>query len=188
MQKSGIFEILEYSEPFHNCLLAHIQNPIIFTEISKTWVTLEIQNINNAGIFKTLTCFKRYTYAETSQIFNMECFARIVKSYYSFAKCSVLHLLKDFEYAHLSISTTLTCRMTSCNVLYETYLEPYHIQNPYIYGIQDIFRTLSRHIQAYPIMIIIVRALTSFHFNIFHKRFDMLSQCPTLSITKKANS
>ena len=31
----------------------------------------------------------------------------------------------------------------------------------------------------------IVRALTSFHFNVFLKRSDMLNQCIVLSITKK---
>ena len=34
----------------------------------------------------------------------------------------------------------------------------------------------------------LVRALTSFHFNVFLKRFDMLSQCLTLSVTKKVIS
>ena len=33
MQKPGILRILEYSEPFHNCILMHIQNPVIFTKI-----------------------------------------------------------------------------------------------------------------------------------------------------------
>ena len=33
MQKSSILGILEYSELFHNCIIAHIQNPVIFTKI-----------------------------------------------------------------------------------------------------------------------------------------------------------
>ena len=36
--------ILEYSEPFHNCITAHIQNPVIFTKMAIPRVTLEIQN------------------------------------------------------------------------------------------------------------------------------------------------
>ena len=32
-QKPDIAGILEYSEPFHNCILTHIQNPVIFTKI-----------------------------------------------------------------------------------------------------------------------------------------------------------
>ena len=44
MQKPGIFGILEISEPFHNCILMHIQNPAIFMETGKPCVTLDIQN------------------------------------------------------------------------------------------------------------------------------------------------
>ena len=44
MQKPGRFEILEYSEPVHNCILAHTLNAVIFTKIGKPCVTLEIQN------------------------------------------------------------------------------------------------------------------------------------------------
>ena len=28
----GILATLEYSEPFYNCILTHIQNPVIFTK------------------------------------------------------------------------------------------------------------------------------------------------------------
>ena len=44
MQKPGIFWILEYSEPFHNCIHTSIPNPVIFTKLDKSYVTLEIQN------------------------------------------------------------------------------------------------------------------------------------------------
>ena len=43
MQKPEIFGILEYSEPFHNCILKHIQNPVKFMRIGKPCVTLEVQ-------------------------------------------------------------------------------------------------------------------------------------------------
>ena len=33
MQKPGLLKILEYSEPLHNCIPRHIQNPVIFTKI-----------------------------------------------------------------------------------------------------------------------------------------------------------
>ena len=33
MQKPDILRILEYSESFHNCILMHIQSPVIFTKI-----------------------------------------------------------------------------------------------------------------------------------------------------------
>ena len=34
-QKPSILEILEYSEPFHNCLPKHIRSPVILTKIYK---------------------------------------------------------------------------------------------------------------------------------------------------------
>ena len=45
MQKPDIFEILEYSEPFHNCIPTHIQNLVIFTKIGKPCVNLYEQGI-----------------------------------------------------------------------------------------------------------------------------------------------
>ena len=42
IQKPGIFRILEYWEPSHNCILTHTQNPVIFGKIGKLWVTLEM--------------------------------------------------------------------------------------------------------------------------------------------------
>ena len=44
MQKPSIFGILEYSEPFHNCIPMHIQNSVILTKKSKPFVMVEIQN------------------------------------------------------------------------------------------------------------------------------------------------
>ena len=34
-QKPSILEILEYSEPFHNCIPKHIRSPVILTKIYK---------------------------------------------------------------------------------------------------------------------------------------------------------
>ena len=46
LQKSGISGILEYSEIFHSCIVAHTQNPIIFMKTGKFCVTLEILNLS----------------------------------------------------------------------------------------------------------------------------------------------
>ena len=45
MEIRGIFGILEYSQPFHNCISTYVQHPVIFTKIGKTCVTLKIQNL-----------------------------------------------------------------------------------------------------------------------------------------------
>ena len=78
-QKPSIFAILEYSEPFHNCILTHIQ-----TKIGKPCVTLESEpwNIDNPGTCRTLTYLKPDIYTEHSKRFKMECFAKIAKSYH----------------------------------------------------------------------------------------------------------
>ena len=89
MQKSGIFGILEYSEPFHYCAAMHIRNPVI----------------------------------------------KQLKDIIIFPKRSILDLWQGSEYGH--------------HVFYETYSEPCHVQNPYIFRTRDIFRTLSRDILAY---------------------------------------
>ena len=65
MQKPGILGILEYSEPFHNCIPKHIQNPVISTKIFE---------------YSELTYLEPNTYLEPSQRFKMEFFARIVKN------------------------------------------------------------------------------------------------------------
>ena len=114
MQKPGILEswtfqnpsiitenwyigILEFSEPFHNCISTHIQNPVIFTKIGKPCAILVIQNpgilttlnIQNPDIFKTPEIFRPLS--------KMFCFAKIVKSYNYFSKAFS-------EYAQPSIS------------------------------------------------------------------------------------
>ena len=60
MQKADIFEILEYLEPIHNCILMHIQNHFIFTEIGKPCVTLEIQNHDILAILEYLEPWNIY--------------------------------------------------------------------------------------------------------------------------------
>ena len=163
MQKPGILRILQYSEPFHNCIQRHIQNPATFTKIYEDSELWHIRDI-----------FRK--------IWDEVFFGKIVKNYNLF--CKVLHLrhLSRF-WIRLSLSKySLTCRVTSRYVLYHTYsdsepcqlskiqaysrpiqtystivayLEPCvtlacsescHIQNIGIFRIQDIFRTLSRHI------------------------------------------
>ena len=87
MQPPGMFTILEYSEPFYNCIQTHIQNPVIFTKKGKPFVTLEIQNpwhIDSPGILGTLSYFKLDLYSQPGQRFKMEYFMKIVKHYLFF--------------------------------------------------------------------------------------------------------
>ena len=85
IQKPSIFRILEYSEPFCNCIPTHIQNPIIFTKIDKSCIPWKFRtltywqswNIQNSDLCKTW---------KASQKFKMECFPKIVKSYMYFSK------------------------------------------------------------------------------------------------------
>ena len=54
--------IVEYSEFFHDCITTHIQSSIIFTEIGKSCVNLEIQSpghTDNPGILRTLTYLQK---------------------------------------------------------------------------------------------------------------------------------
>ena len=47
-KKTDILGILEYSEPFHNCIPTHIQNPLILTKIyeySERWHILSLTHI-----------------------------------------------------------------------------------------------------------------------------------------------
>ena len=85
-----------YLEPFHNCIPIHTQNPVIFTKIGKLCVTLEIQNPDSSGIFRTLTYLKLDTYSEPSQRFKIECFAKIILSYNYFSKVLYLKPLTGF--------------------------------------------------------------------------------------------
>ena len=74
-QKAGILGILEYSEPFHNCIPTHS----------------EPCHINdNLRILRTLTYLKPDTYSEHSQRFKITFFANIVKNYFYFS--NTLHL------------------------------------------------------------------------------------------------
>ena len=125
MHKSGIFGILEYSEPFHNCVRAHSQNPVIFTKVAKQCVTVEIQN---PDIFKT-----RNICRPVSKIEKKECFAKIVKSYIYFSKPLYLRPLARFSITPSRNKYTLTCRVTRHNVLYETYSEYLFKANQSVY-------------------------------------------------------
>ena len=91
MWRPGIIGIMEYLEFSHNCILVHIQNPVIFTKISKPCVTLEIQNPSIWTILEYLEPqrLKPDTYPEPSQRFKVECFVTVVKNcnYFSKALC-----------------------------------------------------------------------------------------------------
>ena len=83
MQEPDIFWVLEYSEPFHNCIPLNHKN-------SELW------HIDFPAIFRTLTYFKPNTYSELSQRVKMECFKTIVKSYNYFSKVLYLRSLTGF--------------------------------------------------------------------------------------------
>ena len=171
MQKPEIFGIMEHSEPFHNYIQTHIQNPAIQ---------------ENLQIFRTLTYLKPDTYAEPSQRFKMEFFSKIVKNYNYFSKVLHLRSLIELWKGNLWISThyllerpcTMYCMIhiqnrlllkiqtysgifTSCSDMFShtvaylepcvilAYSEPFHIHNSGIFRTQDIFRTLPRLILAY---------------------------------------
>ena len=112
---------LTYSKLFHNCILSHIQNPVIFTKIHK------------------LTYLKPDTYLEPSQRFKMEFFGKIVKNYNYFSKMLHLRSLTRF-WICLSY-------LEPCVIL--AYHEPCYIQNHGIFRTHDILKTPSKHILAY---------------------------------------
>ena len=67
MQTPGIFEILEYSEPLYNYIPSSIQNPAIFTKISKPCgrpANAEPRHIDDAGIIRILKYLKPDRYSE----------------------------------------------------------------------------------------------------------------------------
>ena len=94
MQKPGIFRILEFSEPFHNCTLTHIKNPvegpptmygmghirtlsIIINSETFRYIHILIRNIQRYwGTFRTLSnpcIFRTLPYSEFWQIWNPRC-------------------------------------------------------------------------------------------------------------------
>ena len=117
--ETGIFKILEYSEPD------------IYSETCYIY--------ENLRIFRTLTYLKSVTYSEPSQRFRMEYFAKIVKDYNHFSKALHLRSLTGFwssfnKYSLIIISIntnrpsfnkySLTCGVSPRIVLYEKYSEP----------------------------------------------------------------
>ena len=102
MQRPALLTILKYSEPFHNCILTFIQNPVTFTKIDKACVTLEIQNSSILTILE---------YSEPSQRFKMECFAKIVKSYNHISKAVCLRFLTGSWICPSLNKYSLTCTM-----------------------------------------------------------------------------
>ena len=126
MRKTGLFEILEYSKPFHICIQTHVQKSVMFTKIGKSCVTLEIQNpsnIDNHGIFITLTHLKCDTYSEPSQRFKLDCFEKIVKSCNHFSTELYLRTLTRVSIRPFLNKYSLTSKADLRHALYETYLE-----------------------------------------------------------------
>ena len=77
----NLLEILEYSEPFHNCIPTHIQNPGIFTKFT---------NIQNSDIFNMCHIYRTLSKIEDGV------FAKIVKNYNNLTKALHLRSLTEF--------------------------------------------------------------------------------------------
>ena len=86
MQKSGIFGILEYSEPFHNCIPTHTQHYVIFTKIGKPSVTLQIEDAGQA-FFQALF-YNRWTVVKSQSW---------IESWNSISSCFVVLLFFFFS-------------------------------------------------------------------------------------------
>ena len=110
MQKPGILGILEYSEPFHNCISTYIQNPNIFTKTNK--------------YSELVTYLKHNTYSESSQRLKVEFFAKIVKNYDHFSNVLNLRSLNRFWICLSLNKYSLTCRIPSLYILCDTYSVP----------------------------------------------------------------
>ena len=85
MQKSGIFGILEYSEPFRNCILTHTQHYVIFTKIGKPSVTLQIEDAGQA-FFQALF-YNRWTVVKSQSW---------IESWNSISSCFVFFFFSFF--------------------------------------------------------------------------------------------
>ena len=84
---------------------------------------------DNPGIFRTPKYLKLDTYSEPYERFKMECLAKIVKSYNYFTKVLYRRFLAVLWIGPSLNKYSLTWRVTSTYVLYETYSEPWHNQN-----------------------------------------------------------
>ena len=122
-QKLGIFEILEYSEPFHNCIPNHIQNPVIFAKIFKYSEPCHIYE--NLRISRTLTYLKPYTIQNPLKDLRFEFFAKIVRNYNYYSKALYLRSLTGFWIRLFLNKYPLTCRVTWRYVYHDTYSEPW---------------------------------------------------------------
>ena len=144
MRKPGIFETLEYSELFYNCIPTNTQNPIILTKMGKPCVTLEEPwDSGNPRTFRALIYLKSETYSEPSKRFKMECFTKVVESYNYFHKVLYLGFLTGI-WIYLSLNKySQTCRVTSRYVFF------IHIQNPVYYCKSRRIQAYSRPIQTY---------------------------------------
>ena len=166
MQKLGILRILEYSKSFHNCIQRHIQNPVIFTKIyedSELWhiryIFRKIQDevffeklVKNYNLFSKafrLRYLTRFWIRLSLSKYLLTC--RVTSRYvlyHTHLDSEPCQLLKIQAYSSpIQTYSTIVAYLEPCVTL--ACSESCHIQNPGIFRIQDIFRTLSRHIQAF---------------------------------------
>ena len=109
---------LTYSKSWNIQNLSIIASQCVFRTLSY------LQIYKNLQIFRSLTYLKLETYLEPSERFKMEFFAKTVLNYNCHSK--VLHLRSlTGSWKHISPNKySLTCRVTSCCGLCNTYLEP----------------------------------------------------------------
>ena len=163
IQKPGILWTLECLETFHNCILTHIQSPVIFTKIYEYLKLWHIQN--STHIQKPLKDL-RWSFSQKRK--NGK------KHNFFFKALHLRSLARLWKFISLN-KYSLTCGVTSRYKLYDAYTEscllskiqtystiftsssdifshivylepsvtlayskPYHIQNPSIFRTQDI--------------------------------------------------
>ena len=108
--RASFSHIQAYSESCATLAYAetrHIQNPGIFG--TRPWLYPDIYSepchiYENLRIFRNLTCLKPDTYAEPSQRFKMEFFAKKCKNCNYFSKALHLRSLTEFWIRNLSVS------------------------------------------------------------------------------------
>ena len=109
----------------------------------------EPRHIGNPEILRNLTYLKPDTHSELSQKLKMQHLVKTVKNYNHFSTTLYLRSLTGFWVCPSLNKYSLTCKVISHCVSYDTYSELCHIQNSDIFKARDIFRTISRHILAY---------------------------------------
>ena len=124
LPKPGIFRILEYPEPFHNCIFWHIENPLIFMKIGRLCVTLEIQNPSILTILDSSELWHILNLTHIQNPLKDSRWSVLQKYLKATIVFSYIRSLTEFWICPSLINHSITCRVISRYVLYETYSEP----------------------------------------------------------------